>query len=119
MSFGTTLKLDGGGDLVVSSMHRLSLVTGTDKAVQDLSVILKSLKGSLPLSTAFGTDYLAMIDAGRNAEVIKHEIRAALETYPYLQSVDDIAVTLEGRSATVAIQATLTDGTAVSLEAVV
>ncbi|MDD4255727.1 MAG: hypothetical protein PHP59_10195 [Methanofollis sp.] len=119
MSFGTTLKLDEDGDLVVSSMHRLALVTGTEKATQDLTVILRSLKGSLPLNTAFGTDYLAMIDAGRNAEVIRHEIRAALETYPYLQSVDDIAVSLKGRSATAIIRATLTDGTAVSLEAVV
>ena len=52
---GKTYALDATGDLVLQ-YGRLVPVIGTDKAVQDLTVLLRSIKGSALLSPEFGLD---------------------------------------------------------------
>ena len=89
---GKTYALDATGDLVLQ-YGRLVPVIGTDKAVQDLTVLLRSIKGSALLSPEFGLDALAVLDARGNATTIEGEVRQALVQYPYLKSVNGVTVT--------------------------
>lgn len=115
-SYGTTLAVSPDGDLILNSLGRLEIISGPEKAAQDLTIILRSLLGSYRLNTRFGTDYLTLVNSNAPA-LIQHEIRRALSTYPYLQSVDQISVQVHERAVSVEVLATLTGGETVSLEA--
>lgn len=112
---GKTYALDATGDLVLQ-YGRLVPVTGTDKAVQDLTVLLRSIKGSALLSPEFGLDALAILDARGNATTIEGEVRQALEQYPYMKTVNSVTVTdLQDRRISISADVTLQDGRMVRL----
>ena len=117
MSYGTTLAVSPDGDLVLNALGRLETISGPEKAAQDLTIILRSLRGSYRLNTRFGTDYLALVNTPNVQSLIRHEVRRALLTYPHLRSVDQITVQVRERAVSVTILATLTGGETVSLEA--
>ena len=120
MDTGTTLLLDSTGDLVIDRLRQIPAVSGTDKARQDITVILRSAIGSLATDPQFGTDIVGMVQAG-NTDLIAGIIRTALQQYRYTQSIDQIAVgpPSAGRRATITAEVTLTDGTALTLEVAV
>ncbi len=112
---GMTYALNEAGDLVLQH-GRLVPVTGTDKAVQDLTVLLRSIKGSALLSPEFGLDALAILDARGNGTMIEGTVREALRQYPFLKTVNSITVIRqEDRRVSIAADVTLRDGQAVRL----
>ena len=112
---GKTYALDATGDLVLQ-YGRLVPVTGTDKAVQDLTMLLRSIKGSALLSPEFGLDALAILDARGNATIIEGEVRQALEQYLYMKTVNSVTVTdLQDRRISISADVTLQDGRMVRL----
>lgn len=111
-----TLKIDASGDLVLNSRKQLVMLTGTEKAVQDIAVILKSLVGSYHLNTNFGTDHIAMIESRQNLQAIQNEVRNALASYSAL-TLDTVACSYDdNRALTIAISGMLDTGDPVSLE---
>ncbi len=116
MSYGNTLAVSPDGDLVINTLGRLEIISGPEKAAQDLTIILRSLRGSYRLNTMFGTDHLPLVNTPNAQALIRHEVHRALRTYPYLRSVEQITVQVnEQRAVSVAVQATLTGGETLSL----
>lgn len=107
---GMTYALNEAGDLVLRH-GRLVPVTGTDKAVQDLTVLLRSIKGSALLSPEFGLDALAILDARGNGTMIEGTVREALRQYPYMKTVNGVKITnRQDRRISIAVDVTLKDG---------
>lgn len=112
----TGLKITPDGDIVLDSKKRLTMVTGTAKAVQDIAVILRSLKGTFHLNADFGTDHVAIIESERNVLIAKSTIAKALEAYTDL-TISDIACAFdEDRRLQVAVSGTLKTGEEIYLE---
>ena len=111
------LKVTPAGDLVLDSQKKVVTVSGTAKAVQEIAIILRSLKGTFHLNTNFGTDHVSIIEANRNELVAKSEILKALKSYENLKSVNNIACTFdENRQLQVTISGTLITGEPIYLE---
>ena len=105
-----TLKVSGG-DLVLDSKGRLETVSGKEKIIQDIGMILKSVKGSYPFKTSFGTDLVGIHEAGRDTTLIKKMIRAALLEYCEIDTVDSIAISFDAdRHLTIQVTCTLVSG---------
>jgi len=116
--YGKTFRLDSNGDIVINELKRLEMVEGLDKVAQDVSVILKTVRGSFPLDPDFGVDYIRIVESGFSKKVIKSEIRRALSRYPYLKSIDSIEVSHpdENRHVAVSISLTVTSGESIGVE---
>jgi len=110
------LKVDPAGDMVLDGRKRVKVISGTEKAVQDIAVLLRSLKGSLPFNTGFGTDHVAIIGSERNLLVAKDEIQKALASYTDLTSFEVACTFDENRHLIVDISGTLVTGEPISLE---
>lgn len=110
------LKVNPQGDLVLDTKKRLKTVTGTEKAVQDIAIILRSLKGSFHLNTVFGTDHVAIIESERNELIAKSEIQKALATYADLTTSEVACTFNEFRQLQVTISGTLKTGEEIYLE---
>ena len=110
------LKVDPKGDLVLDDKKRMLVISGTEKAVQDIAVILRSLKGSFPFNTGFGTDHIAIIESERNLMVAKKEIQNALLSYPGIKSLVVVCTFDDNRRLIVAIFGTLMTGDQIFLE---
>lgn len=111
MSYGKTLKLTSSGDLYLNEFRQLVLIEGQEKVSQDITCILKTIKGENIYDRNFGLDML-VIKRGRNdMELIKTEISRALRQYKYLKSIDAITVggIDEKRNVPVYIAVTTTD----------
>lgn len=93
--FQQTLYLNGEGDLHFSrgKTGTLLLITGINKAKQDLLFILRTNKGSYIFDTTLGVDYITIMHSKRNNELIKKEFTDALKRYPYLKSIDSFTIT--------------------------
>jgi hypothetical protein len=110
-------KVDSTGDLVLDERKRMTVISGTEKAMQDVAVILRSLKGSLPFNTGFGTDHIAIVESERNLAVAKHEIQTALASYAGWKSLDPVVCTFDdNRHLVVAVSGILTTGDEIFLE---
>ncbi len=111
------LKVNPAGDLVLDDKKRMAVISGTEKAMQDIAVILRSLKGSFPFNTGFGTDHVAIIESERNLMVAKNEIQIALASYAGWKSLDPVQCTFDdNRRLVVAISGTLATGDQIFLE---
>lgn len=119
MSYGRTLQLTPDGDLLKSPLNRFEEVTGTAKVAQDLTVILRTVKGSYPFNTAFGVDWVAIAHSGYNRTLINAEIRTALLSHPAVKTVDSLEISRDtsARHATITATVTLYDGDTITLEA--
>lgn len=118
MAYGRTLQLESDGDLLVSPLNRFEEITGTAKVAQDLTVILRTVKGSYPFNTTFGVDWITIIHSGYNQTLINAEIRTALLSHPAVKSVDAMEINRDSaaRHATITTTVTLYDGDTVTLE---
>jgi len=111
------LKVSPQGDMVLDARKRMKVISGTEKAMQDVAVILRSLKGSLPFNTGFGTDHIAIIESERNLAVAKSELQKALATYAGWKSLDPVVCTFDNnRHLVVAVSGVLTTGEPIFLE---
>jgi len=110
------LKINPAGDLVLDSRKRMTVISGTEKVLQDIAVILRTLKGSFHLSANFGTDHVAIVSSERNIQVATSEIRKALDTYAALESYTVSCTYDEDRHLVVALSGTLKTGEPISLE---
>ncbi len=119
MAHGRTLQLESDGDLLVSPLNRFEEITGTAKVAQDLTVILRTVKGSYPFNTAFGVDWVAIAHSGYNRTLINAEIRTALLSHPAVKSVDAMEINRDtsARHATITAAVILYDGDTIALEA--
>jgi len=121
MSYGTTLELSLDGDLVVNELNTFGMVTGVEKAKQDLRVLLKTVKGEHPENPDFGVDWLRIKQSGLKENVIKAELTRALKLYPWLKSVDEIKIGSldENRTLSISVKVTLTGGEQATAEVTV
>jgi len=114
-----TLKITNG-DLVFDTLGRLETVTGNEKVLQDISVILQSVKGSYPFNTTFGTDLVGINGAGRDPALIKAKIKAALLSHPDVDTVDSIDISFDDdRKLTAQVACTLVSGTTISTSGII
>ncbi len=58
MSYDTTLELDASGNVTITELSTLGMVTGIEKVKQDLTVLLKTVKGEHPENPDFSVDRL-------------------------------------------------------------
>jgi|Deesub1362B_J571_1020462.scaffolds.fasta_scaffold00525_10 phage baseplate assembly protein W len=118
MSYGTTLELDASGDVTITELNTLGMVTGVEKVKQDLRVLLKTVKGEHPENPDFGVDWLRIKQSGMKERVIKAELTRALKLYPWLKSVDEITIGSldENRTLSISVKVTLTSGEQVTAE---
>ncbi|RLI74126.1 hypothetical protein DRP05_10630 [Archaeoglobales archaeon] len=116
--FGKTFKIDSSGDLVINELKRIEIVEELEKVAQDVSVILKTVKGSYPFDPDFGVDYIKIVESGFNRMQIEDEIKKALNKYPYLKSIDSIEISDpdKNRRIVVNLRLTVISGESISLE---
>ena len=116
MDYGTTLKVTNG-DLALSSLNGLQMVTGIDKARQDLAIIFQTVKGSFPFDVVFGVNYHKLIEL-QNLNAIEWAVLDAIGKYPHIRQVLNISVTRAGeRKALIAAQLLLDTGEELTFEA--
>ena len=87
---GTTFKLTDTGDIDLGSSIYPSLITGDEKLIQDIVIILKSVMGSYDLDLLFGLDYTAIVESGFSIPIMKGKIITAVKSHPLVQDVTDI-----------------------------
>lgn len=106
------------GDITITELNTLGMVTSIEKVKQDLTVLLKTVKGEHPESPEFGVDWLRIKQSGLKENIIKAELIRALKLYPYLKSVDEIKIGSldENRTLNVSVKVTLTGGEQVGVE---
>lgn len=114
----TAVMIDSEGDIVLDSAGRIKTVGGTQKIIQDLSIILWSVKGSCPFDTGFGIDDLSEFH-GDSRKLIRTAVRSALLQHDSVEDVKDTQVTLSGRTATITTTVVITGGTEITMEATV
>ncbi len=112
----TGLKVTPGGDLVLDNKKQPKTISGTEKALQDIAIILRSLKGTFHLNADFGLDHIAIIESERNILVAKSEIQKALAQYPDLTKSDVTCTFDELRQLQVTVSGTLKTGEEIFLE---
>lgn len=118
MEIGKTILLDSRGDIVIDELGRVPVITGPDKARQDLMVIIRSAQGSLSSDPMFGNKVMDLARSRGNQAIVEGAMRLAIQQYAYTQSVDSITVGALGKSRKMAVSAsvTLTNTVGVSLE---
>jgi len=117
MSYGTAFRISEG-DVEIDSLRQLIPLTGTDKVVQDLKVLIGSIRQSYPFNTLFGLDYTAIIASEHNQQITRNELKKTLLQHPAVNSVDEIVLASgEDRTIAASITLTLLEGEQVSMEA--
>ncbi|MBN2734707.1 MAG: GPW/gp25 family protein [Methanomicrobiaceae archaeon] len=106
--------VDDDGDLALDAAGRIRSVSGADKIAQDLKLLLRSVKGSLPFDTNFGIDDLSQIKSP-NSRLISSAVKNALLQHESVNSVQDISLEKNDRSFEISLTAILTDGTSIDL----
>jgi len=112
----TTVQLTTEGDLYLNEVKTLQVTTDREKVAQDLWVLLRTVKGSYPLSPDFGIDYVDIIESGYIPSNIINKIAPELLKHPDVASVIDIQTARTGeRGITVAIKVKLTNNQILSI----
>jgi len=84
-------------DWSLSLAKQGDVVQGVDAVRQRIDIILKTLKGSVPLNNGFGCDVLLYMDKpmnNKNIAGIKAEVLDALETWESMAVVNKILATV-------------------------
>lgn len=110
------LKVSPQGDMVLDGLRRMAVISGTEKAVQDIAIILRSLKGSFHFNAGFGTDHVAIVASERDVQVATSEINQALSTYTPLESYTVSCTFDQYRHLLVGVAGTLNTGDQIFLE---
>lgn len=112
------VKIDENGDTLIDTAGRIKSVSGHEKVTQDLIVLLRSVKGSLPFDTTFGIeDFPEMHNP--NSKVMGSAVQAAVLQHPDVSDIQDLQVSKEGRTMYISLTVLLKDGTDVDLEILV
>ena len=109
------IAIEKNGDTIIDSAGRIETLSGTDKIIQDLKILLRSVKSSCPFDTSFGIEDLSKFH-NRGTRLISSAIQAALQQHSAVLEVQDIKVLQSGRTATVSATIILTDKTRVDFE---
>lgn len=106
--------VDADGDILLDTAGKIQSVTGAEKIVQDLKILLRSIKGSLPFDTNFGIDDLSRIH-NANSKLASSAVQAAIMQHGSVKAVQDISMEKDGRTLQISLTAILIDGTNISL----
>jgi phage baseplate assembly protein W len=114
--YGTALLLTETGDIALTPTGQMTMITGSDKVVQDLTVLLKSSAGTYPFSSGWGVNYSAIVAANGNKSLIQSIIETALQQYPYTKSVDSVTVSFNAnRQLAISVQITTSENEQISV----
>ena len=108
MGYGKTLELDGNGDLKLNEIKRINQIIMANKVKQDLTVLLKTQKGSDCFNPDFGLDMVKIVNYGYDKRMIDLELRRALSRYRYLKSIECIEIEDPDENRKVAVEIRLT-----------
>ena len=112
------VKIDENGDTLIDTAGRIKSVSGHEKIVQDLIILLRSIKGSLPFDTTFGIeDFSEMHNPG--SKILGNAVRGAILQHPDVSDIQDLQVSKEGRMMYVSLTVLLNEGVSVDLEMLV
>lgn len=105
-------------DLVLDEDGHFKKIYGQDTIVQNVRHALVTWKEEFFADLGHGTDYKRIMGVNQNEledGEVDEVIREAVFQEPSISRVDDITVSLEGRSITAEISATMTDGNTIRL----
>lgn len=94
-------------------------IYGDDTTVQNVRHTLLAWKAEFFADETHGTDYESIVGQSMNDvddDEIKEVIREAVFQDPDVSQIDSISVSYEGRTITVELTATLSDGEKIALE---
>ena len=106
----SAIQITPTGDIeTLSTRYGVSMrhIVNLDKIAQDLTIILKTIKGSYPLNPDFGVDYRAIIETGYNETFIRTKISEALRTHPHIKEIISLRITRPGSDRSISIHASL------------
>jgi len=92
--FQTTFELEEnveGFDIHFNEDGKLQMVTGTDKAQQDIKVLFKTQVGEDMFHREWGFDFLSVINSS-SEDMVKLMIMQALYRYKYLSKIESVVV---------------------------
>ena len=113
-----TVKIDENGDTLIDTAGRIKSVSGHEKIIQDLIILLKSVKGSLPFDTTFGIEDIAKMH-NPSSKVMGSAVQEAVLQHPDVSDIRDLQVSKEGRTMYISLTVLLKDGANVDLEILV
>lgn len=113
---GSTLQLNGQGDLVITPRQQLGTISSLEKIRQDLEVITRSAVGSLATDPQFGTDILTLTESCGDTSLIASAVTAAYLQHPQIASVGTVSISISGRMAQISVTATLENGVEITVE---
>lgn len=106
-------------DLVFDTDGSFKKIYGDDTTVQNVRHTLLAWKAEFFADETHGTDYESIVGQSMNDvddDEIKEVIREAVFQDPDVSQIDSISVSYEGRTITVELTATLSDGEKIALE---
>lgn len=106
-------------DLVLDEDGAFIKIYDRDTTVQNVRHALATWKEEFFADKTHGTDYESILGLNQNDiddDDVKEIIREAVFQEPDVSRVDEILVTYDRRTITVALSATLTDGDSIALE---
>ena len=107
-------------DIKINEINQFMVIEGAEKIKQDLTVLLRTQKGTDCFNPDFGLDMLKIVDYSYDKRIIDLELRRALGRYKYLKSIEGIEIGEpdENRKVTVNIRLTTTDNEAIAMEVI-
>ncbi|WP_157198960.1 hypothetical protein [Methanolacinia paynteri] len=112
------VKIDENGDTLIDTAGRIKSVSGHEKIIQDLTVLLRSVKGSLPFDTTFGIEDFPEMN-NPSSKIMGNAVYAAILQHPEVSDIRDLQVSKEGRMMYVSLTVLLNDGADVDMEMLV
>ena len=106
-------------DLVFDTEGSFKKIYGDDTTVQNVRHTLLAWQAEFFADETHGTDYESIVGQSMNDvddDEIKEVIREAVFQDPDVSQIDSISVSYEGRTITVELTATLSDGEKIALE---
>jgi hypothetical protein len=91
---GVDLKLNINNDLIITPQGDTLFSVGLPNIVQQLKILLSTIKGQLPLHQAYGLPQLGDTTATTDAQEIKQSIYNVISQDPTFSSVEGIQVTI-------------------------
>jgi hypothetical protein len=94
--YGTDIRLDSDGNIVIQENNNMSLISGLENVQQAIDLRLNTMTGSMIKQSAFGITAQAGI-AGTELAIkyLKTAIRSSLTQDPRIESVENMIVSLD------------------------
>ena len=88
--YGSTFRLDSMGNVVIEPGGDISMITQYEKVNQDLTVILRSLRGQYMFDTEFGIDYRTYLDNKQLNNFIYTQVTPAIQNYYFCKQIVEL-----------------------------